>query len=92
MAVLQVEQRIRNTGRGSDYFGVCECCGDDVAYHPRPRRADKVSSRRRHYVLDEWNQQQYGPSRCVRQRIDSNASPAQSAVAARAAPKDDDGE
>jgi hypothetical protein len=23
MAVLQVEQRIRNTGRGSDYFGVC---------------------------------------------------------------------
>jgi hypothetical protein len=31
MAVLQVEQRIRNTGRGSDYFGVCECCGDDVA-------------------------------------------------------------
>jgi hypothetical protein len=39
MAVLQVEQRIRNTGRGSDYFGVCECCGDDVATtHVREER------------------------------------------------------
>jgi hypothetical protein len=71
---------------------VCECCGDDVATthvreeRTRYRRADGTT------FWTNWNQQQYGHLKCVRQRIDSNASPAQSAVAARAAPKDDDGE
>lgn len=79
MAVLQIEQRIRNTGRGSDFFGVCECCRSEVATtHVREVR-NKYQRSHGTTFWSYWSQRQYGHLKCVRQHMVFDA-PAEHAV------------